>query len=284
MQIPTSFKSYFISNIFKYDLLLHICLLILVLSIIFLFVIQKQETDGILTELKHALNPYLNTTIDTGAGNDHNDDITTFLKTLNDNIDVNSPLKPYALLYKHITPQLINKAETIDPIKDKEELLAKLVEITTHPITPTKSFNTISSLVSYIITTYNDPQSGPLTVKDIIVSLKADPKIFPLLDRIFNIKHTTTFWYNKNINNTVILLIIIVVLILFINFYSAIKNKNITPHAFIKLIVENLLTFLLIGMVEMIFFVNVGLKYKAYTNKFVIETINNEINYLKLNE
>ena len=36
-------------------------------------------------------------------------------------------------------------------------------------------------------------------------------------------------------------------------------------------------------MVEMIFFVNVGLKYKAYTNKFVIETINNEINYLKLN-
>lgn len=96
-----------------------------------------------------------------------------------------------------------------------------------------------------------------------------------------NKTNTVTYWYNKKLKTILITILIFTLIIFVVNFYSAINNKNITVKNFFKLLLENLLTFLLIGMIEMIFFLNVGIKYVPLKSTFIvnkfIENVNNLI-------
>jgi hypothetical protein len=267
MNLNISFKKYINSKTFKYDLLIHCGFLTLILSILFIFVIKEEETKSIKKEINTALDELLESNKDKPISEFNVENINIM------NSDVGSGSSKL-----HI--KIIQNFLRLFKNDDQK-----------HQKTLQDSYSDVYNIYDDIYNdTKNDLESEGLSIKNITEELIKenitvgrlfnkikDNTYLDSIGKLFITKDSATYWYNKNVVNTVICIIIIIIIILVINFYSSIKNNNIKKKQLKFLFLENLLCFLTIGMIEMIFFLNVGLKFKPFTVSFIIEKINENI-------
>jgi hypothetical protein len=246
------------------NVIFHVTILFTILAWLFMLYISKITSSFINDELSHIISHNFNNILYTSDNKPISPSIS--LKGLNDTITINITNVMTFLIQTEID-QLVNVNPTIQNLyATNKDLKNQLIQVTDDAVK-----QAIQKNINYVDSEIN------ININNIIKNFPFDYYI-----NIFKNQDTFRQMVNQNLFNTIkiinVLLVIFLIFFIFISLISNTLSISDVSHVFL----ENVLTFMCVGVIEFWFFKNIAFKYVPsgpsilYTSFF--SYLNNNIN------